>query len=183
LCNDGLADPRARTQELHLLVRAVREALVRLAEAERDCRLGARGDERVEDEDVVQLQGPRTIVSSRVSVASLADEMESNEVVLWLKGSRAPGEETLTWVRICVAEKPSLETISTAACTVSKPDFFAVPGFVSTSISTSESGTSTPSAAARRFMMWSGTTPPISWTESAVMGVLSAAWRREADWR
>lgn len=53
---DCTLDPRTAVEQLQLLVRTVRQRLVRLAQVERDSCLGARRDERVEDDQVVELR-------------------------------------------------------------------------------------------------------------------------------
>lgn len=58
---DCTLDPRTAVEQLQLLVRTVRQRLVRLAQVERDGRLGARRDERVEDDQVVELAERKTV--------------------------------------------------------------------------------------------------------------------------
>lgn len=60
---DSPLDARTAVEQLQLLVRAVRQRLVRLAQVERDGRLGARRHERVEDDQVVQLPSPPAALS------------------------------------------------------------------------------------------------------------------------
>ena len=63
-------DLQTQVQDLQLLVRAVIERLVGLAECERDSRFGSGWEERVEDEEVVELHASQSRPPSALRITS-----------------------------------------------------------------------------------------------------------------